>query len=71
MQETIPARVISLLGDAQQLKQVFLNLFVNAQEAMKSGGELRITVASDKVERHKMRSRSKLPTPAAESRSKR
>lgn len=31
-------------GDRQQLKQVFLNLFFNAQEAMKSGGELHVSV---------------------------
>jgi signal transduction histidine kinase len=40
-----PRQTIALLGDSQQLKQVFLNLFVNAQEAMKQGGVLRIAVA--------------------------
>ena len=39
-----PARSIVLMGDCQQLKQVFLNLFANAQEAMKKGGDLHITV---------------------------
>ncbi len=33
-----------LLGDGQQLKQVFINLFMNAQEAMKGGGEMSVTV---------------------------
>ncbi|SNB47636.1 GAF domain-containing protein [Geobacter sp. DSM 9736] len=41
-----PRRVIVFLGDCQQLKQVFLNLFINAQEAMKSGGTLKISVSS-------------------------
>ncbi|HTP65958.1 MAG TPA: ATP-binding protein [Geobacteraceae bacterium] len=35
----------SLTGDCQQLKQVFLNLFWNAQESMKNGGQLEITVS--------------------------
>ena len=34
------------LGDSQQLKQVFLNLFMNAQEAMKTGGEIEVSVNS-------------------------
>jgi signal transduction histidine kinase len=32
------------LGDSQQLKQVFLNLFMNAQEAMKGGGDIDVSV---------------------------
>jgi two-component system, NtrC family, sensor histidine kinase HydH len=40
-----PMTVISLLGDSQQLKQVFLNLLMNAQEAMRHGGDLRITIS--------------------------
>ena len=44
-----PRTVISLLGDPQQLKQVFLNLLINAQEAMKNGGELRIAVTHAKL----------------------
>ena len=44
-----PRQIISFLGDCQQLKQVFINLFFNAQEAMKNGGELNITVASTKL----------------------
>ena len=39
-----PPRGIALMGDCQQLKQVFLNLFANAQEAMRKGGDLHITV---------------------------
>ncbi len=35
----------TFLGDCQQLKQVFLNLFWNAQEAMRSGGHLDITIS--------------------------
>jgi len=44
-----PRTAISLLGDAQQLKQVFLNLLTNALEAMKNGGELRITISSARL----------------------
>ncbi|HEU0265771.1 MAG TPA: ATP-binding protein [Geobacterales bacterium] len=33
-------------GDRQQLKQVFINLFLNAQEAMRSGGRLVVSVSS-------------------------
>ena len=44
-----PRSVISLLGDPQQIKQVFLNLLMNAQEAMKSGGELRITISTARL----------------------
>jgi signal transduction histidine kinase len=34
----------SFLGDGQQMKQVLLNLFFNARDAMKSGGVLEVTV---------------------------
>ena len=47
--KSYPRKVISLLGDSQQLKQVFLNLLMNAQEAMQNGGELRITVTSARL----------------------
>lgn len=40
----LPPEGVSLLGDCQQLKQVFLNLFSNAQQAMENGGELSIGV---------------------------
>ncbi len=42
----------TLLGDAEKLKQVVLNLVVNAMEAMKQGGTLSVRVASeaDRVE---------------------
>jgi signal transduction histidine kinase len=33
-------------GDRQQLKQVFINLFLNAQEAMRSGGRLVVSVSA-------------------------
>jgi PAS domain S-box-containing protein len=44
-----PLSIITFLGDNLQLKQVFLNLFSNAQEAMKNGGELKITVSTTKL----------------------
>ncbi len=33
-----PRKVATFLGDSQQLQQVFINLFLNSQEAMKQGG---------------------------------
>jgi signal transduction histidine kinase len=44
-----PAKSLILLGDDQQLKQVFLNLFDNALEAMGQEGELRIVVTSARL----------------------
>ena len=41
--------ILPFLGDCQQLMQVFLNLFWNAQEAMKSGGQLEISVAATRL----------------------
>lgn len=40
-----PRRIFSFLADCQQLKQVFINLLFNAQEAMRGGGTLEISVA--------------------------
>ena len=45
-----PAKTINLLGDERQLKQVFLNIFNNALEAMGYGGELRITLSRTRLE---------------------
>ncbi len=39
---TVDGHIAPVVGDASQLKQVILNLCVNAQEAMRSGGTLRI-----------------------------
>jgi signal transduction histidine kinase len=41
-----PGKVLSFLGDCQQLKQVFINLLCNAQEAMQGAGELKITLSA-------------------------
>ncbi len=43
--KSIAPEKLQIHGDCQQLKQVFINLFFNAQEAMKSGGVLQVTVA--------------------------
>jgi PAS domain S-box-containing protein len=48
-----------VLGEADQLKQLFLNLFLNALEAMATGGTLSVTVRVDRPRR--AASRSKLP----------
>ena len=37
-----------ILGEADQLKQLFLNLFLNALEAMTAGGTLSVTVRADR-----------------------
>jgi len=44
-----PGKNLTFLGDGPQLKQVFLNLFYNAQDAMKSGGQLDISISSIKL----------------------
>ncbi len=36
-----------IMGDASQLQQAFLNLFLNAMDAMPNGGELRISTETD------------------------
>jgi len=41
-----PRRELHLYGDCQQLKQVFINLFHNAQEVMQDGGDLKIGIAT-------------------------
>jgi len=45
-----PRKKVAFPGDSEQLKQVFLNLFLNAQEAMKSGGKLEITVSETRID---------------------
>jgi two-component system, NtrC family, sensor histidine kinase HydH len=44
------SKIASFLGDCQQLKQVFINLFSNAADAMKESGTLSITVAPTKLD---------------------
>lgn len=46
VQKNLPRNIETFLGDCQQLKQVFINLFLNAEEAMKNGGNLNIRVAT-------------------------
>jgi len=46
----LPDGYWDVLGDANQLKQVFINLLVNAQEAMPNGGELWLSLSRDDTE---------------------
>jgi signal transduction histidine kinase len=36
----LPRKELALIGDAQQLKQVFINIILNSLDAMKNGGKL-------------------------------
>jgi signal transduction histidine kinase len=48
-----PRKILSFMGDGQQIKQVFINLFTNALEAMHGGsGEIRITCTSGRHAGH-------------------
>ena len=42
---SLPPEPVPVRGDAGQLKQVFLNLLLNAVQAMPGGGQVRVTVA--------------------------
>lgn len=44
LQASLPPGYWEVLGDAHQLKQIFINLLVNAQEAMRQGGILKVTL---------------------------
>jgi len=43
----VPEMLPKVLGDANQLKQVFFNLIKNSMEAMCDGGRIRVTTRSD------------------------
>jgi two-component system, NtrC family, sensor histidine kinase HydH len=45
-----PRKKQVLLGDGQQLKQVFINIFLNASDAMGSGGKLMVHVSESDLD---------------------
>ena len=45
-----PRRKLEFLGDCQQMKQVFINIFLNAIDAMGSGGKLTIQVSASDLD---------------------
>lgn len=45
LERKLSGQKLSVLGDVNQLKQVFLNLCVNARDAMPSGGMLTVAIA--------------------------
>ncbi|MER2565908.1 MAG: ATP-binding protein, partial [Myxococcaceae bacterium] len=47
---SLPGAPLTIQADEGQLRQVFLNLFRNAREAMTAGGALRISVATEGAE---------------------
>ena len=48
LQSDSPAQPVWVRGDEDMLQQAVLNLVTNAMEAMKTGGHLRLSVASDR-----------------------
>lgn len=44
--KSYPRKQLYFYGDCQQLKQVFINLFHNAQEVMQGGGELKVGIST-------------------------
>ncbi|MDD2365527.1 MAG: ATP-binding protein [Desulfuromonadaceae bacterium] len=48
---TVDLPSIAVLGDAHQLKQVFLNLILNSCDAMPEGGDLNITVEKNDTDK--------------------
>lgn len=49
LSKTFSRKEILLYADCQQLKQVFINLFHNALDAMKEGGSLRVSVTLSRL----------------------
>ncbi|MEO7934101.1 MAG: PAS domain S-box protein [Chthoniobacterales bacterium] len=52
LQTSIPQGIWPISGDSTQLYQVFLNLCVNARDAMPDGGHLTITVENCELDEH-------------------
>jgi len=45
----VPANLLPIIGDGDQLQQVFLNLFLNAIQAMPDGGTLHLSASSKRI----------------------
>ncbi|MGP8234377.1 MAG: response regulator [Limisphaerales bacterium] len=59
----LPADLWAVLGDATQLYQVFMNLCINARDAMPEGGVLKITAANIDLSQGDSRSSAHKPGP--------
>lgn len=51
--KSFPRKELLLYADSQQLKQVFINLFHNALDVMRTGGVLRVAITSAKLGKDK------------------
>jgi len=49
LSRSYPKKEINLYADCQQLKQVFINIFQNALDVMRDGGELRVTITPSRL----------------------
>src|SRR5690606_28957226 len=50
LRTTIAPELWPVLGDPTQLHQVFMNLFLNARDAMPGGGRLTVTAANAEID---------------------
>lgn len=56
----LPRELLPVYGDRDQLQQVFLNLFLNAIQAMPQGGTLRLSASVKQIEKEKIKGDKRL-----------